>query len=69
MNVLINLSHLKKGGGQNVGLNFISTLKKVDTSGLKFIYIAAKNSIIHNIFLKQLFKCLFISTQSCFKDN
>jgi len=52
MNVLINLSHLKIGGGQNVGLNFISTLKLINTDEFNFVFIAAKNSMIHN-FLKE----------------
>ena len=55
MNVLINLSHLKIGGGQNVGLNFISTLKLINTDEFNFVFIAAKNSMIHN-FLKENIK-------------
>lgn len=60
MNVLINLSHLKIGGGQNVGLNFISTLKYVDTKDFNFVFIAAKNSIIHNYLIENNFSNIYL---------
>ncbi len=60
MNVLVNLSHLKIGGGQNVGLNFISTLKHVDTADLNFVFIVAKNSIIHKYLLDNKFSNIYL---------
>lgn len=48
MNILINFSTLKSGGGQNVGLNFISTLSSESD---KYFFLVAKNSLIHKFLI------------------
>lgn len=47
MNVLINLATLKKGGGQNVVLNFLRALETVNIENLKVYFSVSNNSIIH----------------------
>lgn len=49
MNLLINLSTLKKGGGQNVGLNFIQSLKSRNFTGVNTFFVVVQNSEIHKI--------------------
>jgi glycosyltransferase involved in cell wall biosynthesis len=46
MNVLLNMSTLKKGGGQNVGLNFLQSLSQANVQDVNFILVAAKGSTI-----------------------
>ena len=60
MNVLINLSSLKLGGGQNVGLNFVSTLKHVNTDEFNFFFITAKNSLIHRYLVDNNFPHIYV---------
>lgn len=47
MNILINLSTLKKGGGQNVALNFLNELKKNKIEEFEFYFVACGNSDIY----------------------
>ena len=47
MKVLLNLSTLKKGGGQNVALNFLDALGRADSKQIEFHYVVVKNSSIH----------------------
>ncbi len=47
MNILLNLATLKAGGGQNVGLNFLSSLSKIKQPNTYFHFIVARNSAIH----------------------
>ena len=47
MKVLINLSTLKKGGGQNVGLNFLESLLRINIKDIDFHFTCVKNSAIH----------------------
>jgi len=47
MNLLINLTTLKKGGGQNVALNFLQSLNTEGKLG-NFTYAVVKNSAIHS---------------------
>ncbi len=56
MNILVNLSPLKFGGGQNVGLNFITFIESKTQSNEKFYFIVAKNSDIHKFFIQKKFK-------------
>lgn len=51
--VLINLGPLKIGGGQNVGLNFIHSIKFVKQDYFQFIFVVARNSDISNYFKKE----------------
>ena len=53
MNVLLNFGTLKKGGGQNVALNFLSNIDKVETKGMSFYYAVVENSEIHNFLIKK----------------
>ena len=52
MNVLINLSTLKKGGGQNVALNFLHSLEKIELEDIKLYFFVADNSEPHK-YLKE----------------
>jgi len=46
MNILINLSTLKSGGGQNVGLNFLHALENVHIKNTKFFFFVAEDSLV-----------------------
>ena len=46
MKILLNLATLKKGGGQNVGLNFIKCLISDDYILNDFHFVVAKGSLI-----------------------
>lgn len=47
MNLLINFSTLKKGGGQNVAMNFLYEIDKINTLAYNFFYFVAKDSDPH----------------------
>jgi glycosyltransferase involved in cell wall biosynthesis len=46
--LLINFGPLKKGGGQNVALNFLQELKRTNEIGFVPFFIVSKNSILHD---------------------
>ncbi|MCI1779360.1 MAG: glycosyltransferase [Bacteroidales bacterium] len=52
MKVLINLSTIKKGGGQNVALNFLYDLFN-SSYNHDFVFLVVKNSEIHKFLLKE----------------
>jgi glycosyltransferase involved in cell wall biosynthesis len=52
MKLLINLGTLKKGGGQNVALNFLKGLEKINSEGFDFYFLAVKNSTLHNYLIE-----------------
>jgi len=47
MNILVNLSTLKKGGGQNVALNFLSSLDTLNFENISFYFFVAEGSGSH----------------------
>ena len=51
MKLLINLSTLKAGGGQNVGLNFVNSLIDGDFKIDNFHFVVAKNSEIEKLLI------------------
>jgi len=51
MNIIINFATLKSGGGQNVGLNFLESMKSVNTDDFQFYFVVARNSGIHKYVL------------------
>ena len=55
MNILINLGTLKKGGGQNVALNFLNSLLRI-TNINNFHFSIVRNTEIHNFFIKNKLK-------------
>jgi len=52
MNILINLATLKKGGGQNVGLNFINSICNTKYDNYNFYFVVVENSDIHKTLVK-----------------
>ncbi len=46
MRILVNLATLKKGGGQNVALNFLESLNRINHEGIEFVFSAVKDSPI-----------------------
>ena len=52
MRILINLATLKKGGGQNVALNFLESLVRNNHEGYAFVFTVVKGSSIDE-FLSQ----------------
>ena len=55
MNILINLGTLKKGGGQNVALNFLNSLLRI-TNINNFHFSIVRNTEIHNFFIRNKLK-------------
>lgn len=55
MNILINFSTLKKGGGQNVAMNFLHEIFNLALEDITFYFFVAKDSEPHR-FLKKLGK-------------
>lgn len=65
MRILLNFSTLKKGGGQNVGLNFLHALFDQDNNTInahQYYFLIVKNSDIHKYLLNK--KCENILTTS-----
>ena len=48
LNIIVNLSHLIKGGGQNVGLNFLLTLQELQLKD-NYIFLVPQKSNIEKI--------------------
>ena len=67
MNILINLSTLKKGGGQNVGLNFLSGLLELKDYNDTYFFLVVKNSHIHDFLLDNNRKNILITSPSPIK--
>jgi len=53
MNIAINLSPLKSGGGQNVGMNFVIGLKQLSVFDHELLLIVAKGSELHKYLLTE----------------
>lgn len=52
MNILINFSTLKNGGGQNVAMNFLHAICEISLDNVNLYYCVAENSVIHNYLKK-----------------
>jgi len=63
MIVLINTSNLKKGGGQNVALNFLHGLFEINDNKNIYYFLVVENSPIHQ-FLKQKKQQNILTTSS-----
>lgn len=61
MNILINLSTLKSGGGQNVAMNFLHSFSKIKIDDGKIFFFVAKNSEPHH-FLEKIKYPYFLVT-------
>jgi glycosyltransferase involved in cell wall biosynthesis len=66
MNILINFSTLKKGGGQNVALNFIECLNRKGILN-EFHYVVVENSEIHKFLLEHLVNNIIMMPQNPIK--
>jgi glycosyltransferase involved in cell wall biosynthesis len=64
INILINFAPVKDGGGQNVGLNFLSALDHIDIQDYFFYFIVAKNSAIHQFLIYKNYNYLSIFPQN-----
>jgi glycosyltransferase involved in cell wall biosynthesis len=53
MNILINLATLKKGGGQNVGLNFLHSLESLALKNENFHFFVAEGSAAYKFLLER----------------
>jgi glycosyltransferase involved in cell wall biosynthesis len=64
LRILINFSTLKKGGGQNVAMNFLLQLDKIDFEDIKFFFVVAEGSEIHNFLSnkRNKYKFFIVST-------
>jgi glycosyltransferase involved in cell wall biosynthesis len=67
LNILINFSTLKKGGGQNVAMNFLIEIDKINTSNYNFFYFVAKNSTPHTFFLESGYKNFYVVSDNPYK--
>lgn len=69
MNVLINFSTLKKGGGQNVALNFIKSFFETDSeSGVdKYFFLVVKDTEIHKLLNQYEVSKIFFSPSNPIK--
>ena len=68
MKCLINFATLKSGGGQNVGLNFLTGLNQISTNDIQFYFLTAKGSSIHKELLKDPNNVIFsFSTNPVFR--
>lgn len=52
MRILVNMGTLKLGGGQNVGLNFLKGVEKLNEINHELYYIVANKSLIHEYISK-----------------
>ena len=53
MNIVINFSTLKSGGGQNVAMNFLSGIEGFKSTGIKITYWVADGSEPHNFLIEK----------------
>lgn len=60
---MINMATLKKGGGQNVGLNFLSVING-EYNKSNFVIVAAENSKIHTFLENNNFEYFVVSNNS-----
>lgn len=61
MKVLINLATLKKGGGQNVGLNFLESLQRLELDGMKIVFAVARDTEISKFIIRKESTVIFFS--------
>ena len=61
MNILINFSTIKKGGGQNVAINFLLSLKQIELKD-KLMFVVSKGSPIDKLTSTLNFKCIQFSS-------
>lgn len=50
MNILINFSTLKSGGGQNVAMNFLHAIENMNIKDVSLYYFVAEGFSLHNYF-------------------
>lgn len=53
MRILLNLATLKKGGGQNVALNFLECLDRQELNDFDFVFVVVRGSALHEYLLKK----------------
>jgi len=51
MKILINMATLKKGGGQNVALNFLASISNIEFDDVEFYFFVADGSDCHQFLL------------------
>lgn len=60
MKTLINLATLKKGGGQNVALNFLESLFRTQDDISNYSFICVKNSEIHSFLIEKKIESIIL---------
>jgi len=60
MNVLINFSTLKAGGGQNVAMNFLYKVFDIKPNDINLFFLVAKNSSPHKFLQERYYKNFFV---------
>jgi glycosyltransferase involved in cell wall biosynthesis len=67
MNILINFSTLKAGGGQNVAMNFLYEIFKINNIKHTLFYFVAKNSLPHKFLEEKNYKYYYIVSSNPIK--